>query len=291
MTGFGAARIVRRGLVVDAEARSVNHRFVAVNARIPAESGLTDAEIEDRVRRSVHRGSVTLSVSVRREARPPSGPILDEAQARAAAAALRKLARDLGLAGDITLDLVARAPGVFVARTNHEAPDPGVRAAALQAVERALTALAAARAREGRALVAELRSRVKEMRRAAAAIEARLPRAVAESFARMRARVGELLRDHRGGVSDESLTREIAVLAERTDVAEELTRLRTHLDELDDLLSKDEPVGRRVEFLVQELLREVNTTGSKSGDLEITRLVLDLKATIERVREQAANLE
>jgi uncharacterized protein (TIGR00255 family) len=291
MTGFGAARAERQGYSVEAEARSVNHRFFAFGLRASPDLGLTEAEIEDRVRKLLQRGSVTLTVTLRRTAERAAGNIVDRDQARAVAGALRKLSKELKLAGKVTLEQVIRAPGVFVSKSNGDAQSPVVKQLTRQAVDGALAQMLESRAREGRALVAELRSRVARMRECGRAVEARAPKAVAEAFERLRARAAELLKGTRGDVSPQDLTRELALLAERTDVAEELTRLRTHLDELDSLLGRPEPVGRRVDFLVQELLREVNTTGSKSADAEITRYVVEMKAEIERIREQAANLE
>lgn len=291
MTGFGAARAERQGLAVEAEARSVNHRFVAFSPRISPELGLTEAELEDRVRKAIQRGSVTLTVTLRRTAERAAASLVDTAQARAVAAALRRLSKELKLSGKVTLEQIVRAPGVFSPRTNGDTQDPVVKQLAREAVDAALTQMLESRAREGKALVKELRSRVKHMRGVVDAVDARAPKAVAEYFERMRTRVDELLKEHRGAVSSQDLTRELAILAERTDIAEELTRLRTHLVELEALLGRGEPIGRRVDFLLQELLREVNTTGSKSADADITRLVIELKAEIERIREQAANLE
>jgi uncharacterized protein (TIGR00255 family) len=291
MTGFGSAHLEGKGFAVEVEARSVNHRFVAFNLRMPMELGLAEPEVEERIRKQIQRGSVTLTVQLRRLAAPPPTAVVDVAQARAVLAALRKLSKDLKLPAKITFDQVARAPGVLVSRAASNAPDPAIQALALRGVDQAMSQLVASRKREGRALAADLRARIAMMREAAARLEARAPRAVVEVFARMRKRVEELLGEHRGALANGDLAREMALLAERTDIAEEIARLRTHLDELDSLLSRGEPVGRRVDFLVQELLREVNTTGSKSNDAEITKIVIDLKAEVERIREQGANLE
>jgi uncharacterized protein (TIGR00255 family) len=291
MTGFGSARVEGKGYAVEVEARSVNHRFVACSLRVPAELGLAEPELEERIRKHVHRGSVSLTVQLRRLAAPPPTAVVDVEQARAVLGALRQLSKDLDLPATITLDQVARAPGVLVSRSASNGPDPALQSLAFRALETAMAELVATREREGRALANDLRERIATIRSAAAELEARAPRAVAEYFARMKKRVEELLSEARGSLGGNDLAREMALLAERTDIAEEIARLRAHLEELDALLGKREPVGRRVDFLVQEMLREVNTTGSKSADAEITKIVIELKAEIERIREQGANLE
>lgn len=291
MTGFGEARAEGKGFVVEVEIRSVNHRFLATHLRVPPDLALREHEVEERVRRALQRGSVTVAVQLRRLAGAAPGAVVDLEQARAVLADLRRLAKDLKLPGKITLEHVVRAPGIFVPRAGSAVPDPALQALALQAIERALAQLEDSREREGRSLAIDLRARVAAMRAAAAGIALRAPKAVEESVARMHRRVEELLGGERAALRPDDVAREIALLAERTDVAEELARLETHLVEVDALLGRREPVGRRLEFLVQECLREVNTIGSKSSDAEITKAVLDLKGEIERIREQAANLE
>ncbi len=291
MTGFGGARAASGGLVVEAEVRSVNHRFLTVQLRLPTELSGGEPTLEPLVRKALQRGSVSVALTVRREGEGAAAAVVDLEQARAVAAGLRRIAKDLRLEGDVTLAEIAAAPGVIGLGRAPAKPDERVARLAESAVSEALAELVVAREREGRVLAADLRSRLAAMRASMAEIEERTPAAVAEHLERLRRRLSELLEGSGASLREDDLAREVALLADRSDVTEEMTRLRAHLDETESLLRRAEPVGRRLDFLVQEMLREVNTTGSKSSDSEITRRVIDLKTEIERIREQVANLE
>jgi len=290
MTGYGSARAEHRGLALEVEARSVNHRYLSLQLRCPSDLAALEPDIETLLRSKLQRGSVTVQIQLRRK-QETAETIVDAAHAKAVAAALRKLAKDLRVRADVSLSDVLAAPGVFTNGRAGGALDETVRESVLGAVGAAVDELVVSRAREGAALSVELRKHISEMRQMSAAIAVRTPAVVKEHHARLRKRLAELLGGAETKVRDEDLAREIALIADRTDVTEELARLRVHLDEADALLGRSEPVGRRFEFLTQEMLREVNTTGSKSADAEISKHVIALKAELERVREQVANLE
>ncbi|HKE00796.1 MAG TPA: YicC/YloC family endoribonuclease [Planctomycetota bacterium] len=290
MTGYAIARETRGGLGVEVEVRSVNHRSLAIQVRLPSELAGQEPGFEERVRDKLHRGSVSLAARVLRSGSIASEAVIDVGQARAVADALRRLARELRLPGEVTIAQVASAPGVLGAQRNGSA-DPRLGGLAEKAHRRALDALLVEREREGAALARDLRDRLGRMRERLAEIEERTPRVLVEHRDRLRRRLDELVAGTSAVLREEDLAREVALLAERSDVAEEIARLRVHLDEAASLLGKREPVGRRLEFLAQELHREVNTIGSKSSDLAITQAVLGLKAEVDRIREQVANLE
>lgn len=291
MTGYGSARLENRNLSIEVELRSVNHRFLTLQFRSPGDFATFEGDVEERARKRLQRGTLSVSVNVRRQTAPAAAAVVDMDQARAVVAGLKAMAKELKLSGGIKVETVASAPGVLLTNRASGPADDESRDLFIKVFEVALTDLIVSREREGAVLAADLRKRVELLRVGATEIESRAPRSVAEYQIRLRKRVTELMGDLRESLKEGDLAREIALLAEKSDVAEEVARLRAHIEELDTLLQKQEPVGRRIDFLLQEMGREVNTTGSKAFDTEITRIVMDLKAELERIREQSANLE
>lgn len=291
MTGHGAAQRQNAQFAIDVEIRSVNHRFLSLQIKLPGDFAAAEPDIEEIVRKRLHRGSVTVTVVVKRKGAAASLAVVDLEQAQAVTDAMRSLAKKLKLKGSVTLEMVAAAPGVLSTPRNAAVMDAASRELLRSAVSEALDGLCAERQREGEALAADLRDRVGALQTGTAAVEARVPRAMAEYRLRLKKRVEDLMAEYSSSLKEGDLAREIAILAERSDVAEEVSRLRAHIAELQSLLGRREPVGRRIDFLLQEMGREVNTTGSKSIDAEITNHVMNLKAELERIREQAANLE
>jgi len=287
MTGFGAASKEAAGLTVRVEVRTVNHRSLAVSVRGPSVLDALAAEVEAAVRRRIQRGSVNVSVSLARTRAAAPQRIAPAVLADYARQA-RDAAKDLGLA-EPTLGDLLRLPGVLEEPETPDLGDDG-RAGLLAAVDAAVADAVLMREREGAALAGELRGLLDAIERAAAAIEALVPRAVEVARTRLRERLAEILTPGQG-VPEEVVAREIAVLADRTDVAEEVARLRSHVLQAREALSAGEAVGRRLDFLAQEFGREVNTVGSKSQDAAIAALVVEAKLSVERLKEQAANLE
>ncbi len=307
MTGFGAAQLEHAGLALRAELRSVNHRHFQLKARLPAEFAGLEPELEALLRQRVERGSFNLSVHAER-AGESAGPLVDRALARRYARELRALALELaqetaevaqaGAAGAgapwrVTSELDAARllalPGVVLGSARAELGEGDTRA--LQTVVgRALDELLEMRTREGAALSTELQRILAQLRALATRIEKRMPQVVRAHKSALHKRVRELL----GGdarLAPADLARELALLADRLDVTEELSRLSTHCAHFERLLAAREPSGRRLDFLVQELLREANTIGSKCQDARAAHWVVDLKAGIERLREQVQNAE
>jgi uncharacterized protein (TIGR00255 family) len=287
MTGFGSGRGAASGEEIAVEVRSVNHKFCEVKVRLPRELSALEMEITRVVKDRLARGGI--EVTVRRAG--PGGsmaPRVDAALAEAYARAHAEVAARLGLHGQVSLSDIIAAEGV-IRLDDREADLDAARAATEKALLLALEALGAMRAREGEALRRDLESRLATVEGLVVRVEALAPLAVEHHRARLAERVLELTRGI--PLDPGRLAQEIALLAERTDVAEEVTRLRSHVAQARQLLGSGEPAGRKLDFLVQEMHREANTIGSKSQHAEISTVVVGLKAEIERMREQVQNVE
>jgi len=289
MTGYGRGTADRGGRRVTVEIRSVNHRFLDVKVRGTTEPGIEDA-IVTRLRDRVERGAVTVAVRV--EHRGAAALSIDRDAARAAFDALRALADELGIAPP-GLELVVAQPGV-VAPPDAEPADAGeVVAAATAAADAALAGLVAMRTTEGGSLARELTTRAAALRALVteiAALAAGVPADVQKKLGdRVRRLLGEL---DAPAVDPARLAQEVALLADRADVTEEVVRLGSHLEQLATVLAADAgAVGRRLDFLLQEVGRELNTIGSKSPSAEIINRIVAAKVELEKLREQAQNVE
>lgn len=288
MTGFGAGRAREADEEITVELRAVNHKFCEVKARLPRELLALEAGLTKKVKQRLARGAVELSV---KRTVGPAGeqlPRVNAELARAYKEVLQAAARDLGLDDTVRLRDVLDRPGVL------ELAERGVsleaaQLAAERALDQALDALLAMREVEGRALFQDLSSRLDTVEALAQEVAALSPRAVEEYREKLTARIAELVQA--GSVDPQRLAQEVALFADRTDVAEESTRLASHLEQFRALLAAKEPSGRKMDFLVQEMHREVNTTGSKSQHKEISSRIVALKAELERIREQVQNVE
>ncbi|MBM3987651.1 MAG: YicC family protein [Planctomycetes bacterium] len=288
MTGFGSASRSERGLALRAEVRAVNHKFLQLKLRLPDELGALEAEVEARVRERLERGAVNLNVAL--DSGVALAPIeLDLALAQRYRELLEKLNDELRLGAKLGIDDIARLPGVF-----RSAPDSAAVAAArsvlFAVVDAALDALGEMREREGAVLSRDLGLRGATIAAIVERIRTRMPLVVRAHQENLQRRVAELLGPGTA-LAPADLAREIALIADRLDVTEELTRLASHLGQLQALCAKRTPVGRQLDFLVQEFLREANTIGSKCNDAEVAHAVVELKTEIERLREQVQNVE
>jgi uncharacterized protein (TIGR00255 family) len=288
MTGFGEARMQGERLSAVVEVRTVNNRHLKMAAKISEPYGALEPELERLVREQVHRGTVQISVRIDRPRRPE-----DYRLNLVALASYRdQLLRLEGL-DPAGLDLAAllSLPGVVEdARPTADDPHDDWPLVA-PVVTEALSALQASRAEEGRAMAEELRSLGKAIAGHLEQIRARGPQVVSNYQERLQARVQALL-DSRGlTVEPRDLIREVAIFSERSDIAEEITRLRAHLDQFHEVIAAPDSAGRKLEFVVQEMGREANTMGSKAGDVEISRAVVEIKGLLERIRELIQNVE
>jgi len=288
MTGFGAAASEAQGAALRVEVRSVNHRHLALKTRLPEPFSALEPEIETRVRARCERGSVSVSL-LSEQTGAAAAARLDHELARRYRQELAELAAELALDPAVSLDTLVGLPGVVVA-PQPDADGEELHAAALALVDEALERMLAMREAEGRALAADLRKHARGLAQIATRIEKRMPRVVSAHRAALAKRLAALL----GGktpVAREDLAREVALLADRLDVSEELARLASHLEQLESSLAKGGRIGRQLDFLVQEIFREVNTIGSKCSDATVAHWVVDAKTNVERLREQVQNVE
>ncbi|HLL06314.1 MAG TPA: YicC/YloC family endoribonuclease [Myxococcaceae bacterium] len=288
MTGFGAGRARVGDEEFSVELRSLNHKFCEVKVRLPRELSTLEPIVVKQVKDRLARGAV--DIFVKRQTATASGtvPVIDVVLAKEYARAFRELAQALGAPAEITWAQVATQPGVMKLEEKGIDVESATQAVH-EALGQALKALEQMRQTEGESIYADLDARMKLIEGWSREVTALAPRAVEEYRQRLAERVAELARGV--AVDPQRLAQEVAMFAERTDIAEESTRLASHLEQFRALMASGEPAGRRMDFLVQEMHREVNTTGSKSQHAEISARVVSMKAEVERIREQVQNVE
>jgi uncharacterized protein (TIGR00255 family) len=290
MTGYGRGECSKDGFKITVELSSVNRKQTEIAVTLPREMEMLEAQARDLINRHIARGRLTVRVSLHAGAAKSSARMhLNAPLAKAYARELNRLAKELKLSGTVTLDQLARAPGVL--QTDEElAVEEDLWPAVEKALKTALAQMVAMREREGAHLAQDLAQRIAVMRRSAAHIEKHAP-TVAERY---RQQLIERIKSaglESPAPDDERLLKDIVYFADRSDITEELTRLQSHFKQFQDCLDSKEPVGRMLDFLAQEMNREVNTIGSKANDSQISREVVTLKAELERFREQAQNVE
>jgi uncharacterized protein (TIGR00255 family) len=288
MTGFGVADGPVAGGRLQVEIRTVNHRHFNVQLRLPVALQPLEETLRQHLRGQLERGHVSVSARWLEEPVRPDVVAVDVERARAVVTALEQLRAALDLPGAIDLQFVARQPGVI--RLDATGEEPAIdNAAVLAVVDGALAGVLAMREREGTVLVRELELRLDLMRQGLERVRARAPERLTAEHERLRSALTELL-DGREP-DPQRLAQEIALLADRLDVTEETVRLAAHLDAAHAAIRTETAPGRRLGFLGQEILREVNTIGSKANDAAIAQVVIDMKQELERFREQLENLE
>jgi uncharacterized protein (TIGR00255 family) len=287
MTGFGLAEGPVGSARVSVEVRTVNHRFFSPSTKLPVAFGRWETEVREVMRMRVARGHVSLSARMERGEQGSAG--IDEARFSAVVQQLRRLREEYGLDGPVDLAAVLRMPDVIATPRDDEST--GSAAELLTVVTAALDQLDGARLDEGRRLAEVLTQRLGAIISALDRIRVRAPERLLSQRDRLRAAVRELTDGV--GVDEQRLAQEIAILADRMDIAEEQDRFRSHITAFQETLSVSggEPVGKRLGFLLQEMLREANTTGSKAADAIILQDVIGIKEELERIREQVENLE
>jgi len=291
MTGYGKGESLSELGRFIVEIRSVNHRYGEISVRMPRGFLALENEVKKQLASALKRGKIDVTVQWEESAAAEAMPQVDKMLARGYAELFRSLTTDLGLSGDVPLSLVLSQKGVFkdkvTAAVSVEEIDylPQVVAA----VQAAMTAIDAMRVREGEALGQDLAVRRKQVAEWIDQIGARAPQVVSEYRQKLKVRLDQLLEG--AEIDPARLAQEVALMADRCDVTEELVRLSSHFVQFDEALRLDEPVGRKLDFLMQEMNREVNTIGSKSSDAEVTSLVIRIKAEMEKMREQVQNVE
>ena len=290
MTGYGRGDSSAKGVQLAVEISSVNRRQVEVAVSLPNELDSLEADLRKIVLASVARGRVSGRVTLQR----PSGKanrsiLINEAQAEAYKKALAKLADGMGLRDDLSLETILRLPGVMEA--GEDEVDPVAMLPTLKrALGQALGQLQDMRSKEGANLGRDLTKRLASLRRITKRVAKRAPKVVEHHRTRLLERLAKADIDV-ADADDERFLREVVYFTDRSDISEELTRLESHFDQVDGCLISNEPVGRKLDFLAQEMFREVNTIGSKANDSEISQEVVTLKTELEKIREQVQNVE
>lgn len=287
MTGFGVGMAPLGEGKLALEVRSLNHRYLDVRIRLPAELGDHGFWLEQRAREQLTRGRYDIGGRLMGAAL--SAPVLSTERARKAYRALLELRDELAPGTEVPIASIAAMADVLTAPA--ETDSDAVRTALESALSAALSALDRMRASEGEALRKELAQRLETARRLCNDIKARAEGSVAAYRSRLQARLERLLLDTSVALDQGRLELELAIMADKSDVTEELVRLASHFDQFEALIGERAAVGRRLDFLLQETAREANTVGSKSQDGEVSHLVVELKAELERMREQVQNVE
>jgi uncharacterized protein (TIGR00255 family) len=287
MTGFGAAEGAIGEARASVEVRSVNHRFFSPNLKLPQALARWEGEVREILRQKIARGHVTLTARLERPA--TGATVIDEARVAQYATALKELQKKHALGGEVDLATLLRMPDVIAAPS--EDLDAGAGEALASIVNQAVANLVSMRRAEGAQLAAFLLERVAAVESRLARIETRAPVRLKEHHERIKRTVSDLIGG--AGADPQRMAQEIAILADKLDVAEELDRFRSHLAAFRETARSQtaEPVGKRLGFILQEMLREANTIGSKASDAQIQEDVIAVKEELERIREQVENLE
>lgn len=288
MTGYGRAEKIIGGKKISVEMKSVNHRYSDYSIKVPRYYGFLEERVREYVSEYVFRGKVDLFVNLESYGESDKEIVLNTALAKSYIDALEKLRDEFGLKDDISVSVVAKNSEIFKAEQKEEDQEQ-IWLSVREVLSEAVSAFIAMREREGERIYKDLIERVEYMKQIASEIDERSPQTVAEYRQKLYGKVKELLEDRT--VDEGRLLTEVAVFADKVAVNEEIVRLSSHFDEFYNILDSNEPAGRRTDFLIQEINRETNTIGSKANDIVIAKKVVELKAEIEKLREQIQNIE
>jgi uncharacterized protein (TIGR00255 family) len=286
MTGYGRGQGEIDGLSFSVEIKTVNHRYADIGIKSPRFLAPLEADIKKQIQQVLKRGKIDLFITLDHTAALTNKPVVDEQVARAYVEAFRALQQVSGLPGDISLEFLAGQKDVLVMK-DAEFPQDDLKECLSLAIDNALSAIQLMREKEGAATAADIENRLDLLAESLQQIE-KLAALVPEWQKKLHDRLARL-QENDG--DPQRIAQEIAIFADRCDISEEVTRFNSHLSQFRELIWKDEPVGRQLDFLVQELNREANTMGSKSNDATLTRHVVTLKAELEKIREQVQNIE
>jgi len=290
MTGYGAATEQREDLSVSVEIKTVNHRFMDLHTRIPREFLFLEGEIQKPVRSALDRGRVEISVSIQHTG--PTVFTVNENLARGYLEAAENLGTNYGIKGDLDMKTVLSLPGIL--QNQDTLPDDKGEALselALSCVQSALKSVLRMRKKEGEALYTDMSDNLANIKKGALSIEALSRTTASDVLRKLQERLAQLLPQDGGTVDPQRLAQEVALLADKADISEEITRLKSHIEQFRSLMDAEEKTGKKLDFLLQELHRETNTILSKSGNLEISNHAIAIKTDIEKLREQVQNVE
>lgn len=287
MTGYGRGQARIEGLSFSVEIKAVNHRYGDINIKSPRLLAPLENDIKKLVSARLKRGKIDVFVSQDNSSKLMSTPIVDAKVSQAYVAAFKQLKEISGLSGEIGLEFLAGQKDVLTFQdVEFDAAD--LKSCLNEALENALSALLDMRVKEGAATAEDIINRLTEANQLVEKIEELAPKVPLEWQQKLKDRLGRL---QENGGDPQRVAQEIAIFADRCDISEEISRFHSHLDQFRGLMEEQEPVGRQLDFLVQELNREANTMGSKSNDAELTRYVVALKSELEKIREQVQNIE
>ena len=288
MTGYGRARLVLHGRTVTVELRAVNHRYLDCTVKAPRQFGFLDDAVKKAAAARIARGKTEIYVSVETDEGGDLSVTVNHALAERYLTALRELSEKYGLRDDVTVMSLAKMPDVLGSERIEQDADE-LTQDVLTVFSEACDGFDQMREREGEKLAEDVRSRAAVIETLVTEVEKRSPERVAEYREKLFARMREVLEGT--DVDETRIVTEAAIYADKTAVDEETVRLRSHLQQLDGMLNEEKPVGRKLDFLVQEMNREANTIGSKANDVSMAQTVVNIKSEIEKIREQIQNIE
>lgn len=288
MTGFGRGECSRDGREFTVEIKTVNHRYFDIFIKMPRQIGILEDRVRELVSKAISRGKIDVYITYTNYGSDSKHVTIDEQLAKAYLTALEELKDKFSLADDISVSLLSKYPDVMKVEQCEE-DEEQLWEILKAAVEDAVASLVRMREAEGEAMKKALLERADVVEGVIEGIAARAPEVPKEYKTKLTDRISDLLEQQT--VDENRIAMEVALFADRCSIDEELVRLRSHFGQMRQILGMDQPVGRKLDFLVQEMNREINTIGSKANDLEITRLVVDVKSEIEKIREQVQNIE
>ena len=288
MTGYGRAREERNGRTITVELRAVNHRYLDCTVKAPRQYGFLDDAVKKAAASRIARGKVEIFVSVETQEGGDIAVTVNHTLAKRYLDALHDLSETYGLRDDVTVAVLAKMPDVLGSERIEQDADE-LTHDVLAVFSKACDGFDEMRLREGEKLADDVRSRCAAIERMVGEVETRSPERVKEYREKLLARMQEVLADT--SIDETRILTEAAIYADKTAVDEETVRLRSHLAQLEEMLQAEGPIGRKLDFLIQEFNREANTIGSKCSDVALSRVVVDLKGEIEKIREQVQNIE
>ncbi len=288
MTGFGRGSVRVGSHRFTVEAKSLNNRYIDVRVHAPREMLQLDHALSSEVRKTFHRGKFEIVLKLENVGFRSESGLFDEKLMVQKWRQLEKIRKGLKLAEPVSLEAVVSGSLISQEKTMKEAKTPDFF---LKAARKAFSTLKQSRAREGRALVTDMGKRLRQIGKAVNQVATRARKGKKDKWLRLQKRVADLVGHGPRPIDSRRLEVELALIADKSDVSEEIVRLKTHLKRLGAMIRKKGPVGREMEFLLQEANREINTVGSKANDLQVTNEVVFVKSELEKIREQGQNLE
>jgi uncharacterized protein (TIGR00255 family) len=288
MTGFGRGQVEAAAYLVNCEIKGVNHRYLDMNIRMSRRYNLLEERIKEELKKRLNRGRVEVSLNIDKTGDSRRNIKLDKDLAIAYYNNLKELAEKLNISAEINLIDLFRLPEVFSLEEQEEDLEQ-VWVLVSEALGKALEGLLEMRYKEGENLARDIKYRSRLILKMVEGLELRSPQVVKEFDEKLRSRISELLSSD--SLDDQRVAQEVVLFADKTNVTEEIVRLKSHVQHLDELLATGDSIGRKCDFLIQEMFREINTVASKANDLEMNRTVIEVKSELEKIREQIQNIE